>query len=443
MEKLISSCFRSFDTHYSSHCLHGFLYSLTLYLFIRNANGLDPLIQLPHSTSGLYRNDSSISTTILNIDDFGAKGNGHTDDTRVFRDVWKKACTSSSPQRIVVSAGKTYLVGPIDFAGPCNSKVTLRVLGTIVAPRDPDVWDGKDRHKWLYFHSVKDLIVEGGGIINGRGQKWWARSCKTNETNPCRHAPTALTFHRCNSLNVRNIMLIDSQQMHVAFTTSKSIAVSHLRILAPARSPNTDGIHISASSHVIIKSSTISTGDDCISIVSNSSRIRIRNIFCGPGHGISIGSLGKSGSWAEVHDVQVIGAILSNTGNGVRIKTWQGGRGFAKMISFQHIWMQNVSNPIIIDQYYCDSPRPCQNHSLAVDVDAISFIGIKGTSATEEAMSFACSDKLPCTNIYLEDVQLFSHRGGVSTRSFCWEAYAILIDVNHDHSVCSPTSDIQ
>lgn len=30
----------------------------------------------------------------------------------------------------------------------------------------------------------------------------------------------------------------------------------------------------------------LTLGDDCISIVSNSSRIRIRNIICGPGHGI-------------------------------------------------------------------------------------------------------------------------------------------------------------
>ena len=37
----------------------------------------------------------------------------------------------------------------------------------------------------------------------------------------------------------------------------------------------------------------------------------------------SIGSLGKSDTWAAVHDVKVNGAILSNTNNGVRIKTWQ------------------------------------------------------------------------------------------------------------------------
>lgn len=38
--------------------------------------------------------------------------------------------------------------------------------------------------------------------------------------------------------------------------------------------------------------STVSlSGDDCISIVSNSSRVTIRNIICGPGHGIRYSSL--------------------------------------------------------------------------------------------------------------------------------------------------------
>lgn len=51
---------------------------------------------------------------------------------KAFRNVWKRACTSSSPKRIVLSAGKTYLVGPIDFGGPCISKVTLRVSARFI-----------------------------------------------------------------------------------------------------------------------------------------------------------------------------------------------------------------------------------------------------------------------------------------------------------------------
>lgn len=37
----------------------------------------------------------------------------------------------------------------------------------------------------------------------------------------------------------------------------------------------------------------------------------------------SIGSLGKSNAWEKIHNVNVNGAYLFNTANGVRIKTWQ------------------------------------------------------------------------------------------------------------------------
>ncbi|KAM7471699.1 hypothetical protein LguiA_009882 [Lonicera macranthoides] len=361
------------------------------------------------------------SKRFLSVNDYGAKGDGLTDDTKAFKVVWRIACSSPSRLKIVVPAKNSYLIKPIDFVGPCQPNVTLKISGTIIAPEDPHVWDGLDPHKWLFFHNVTHLTVEGGGVVNGMGREWWARSCKINVTNPCRHAPTAMTFHRCKNLKVRKLMMVNSQQMHMVFSHCVGVVASYLRVIAPALSPNTDGFHISASTHVEIKDSIIGTGDDCISIVSNSTRIRVKNITCGPGHGISIGSLGKWNSWDHVHDVRVNGAILSNTENGVRIKTWQGGGGFASKITFQNVWMENVSNPIIIDQYYCDSLFPCPNQTSAVAIKKISFIGIKGTSATEEAIRFACSDNSPCKGLYLEDIQLVSYSGGITT-SFCWEA---------------------
>ncbi|GKV28168.1 hypothetical protein SLEP1_g37252 [Rubroshorea leprosula] len=261
----------------------------------------------------------------------------------------------------MIPGGYTYLVHPVDLSGPCKSRVTLTISGTIVAPKDPEAWNGLNPRKWLYFHGVNHLTVEGGGTINGMGQEWWARSCKINPKNPCKHAPTALTFHRCKVLKIYNLMIINSQQMHIAFTKCLRVITTNLKVIAPATSPNTDGIHISASRGVEVKNSLVRTGDDCISIVNNSSRIRITSISCGPGHGISIGSLGKSKSWAQVHNVMIDGALLSNTENGVRIKTWQGGGGYAANIKFQNVLMENVSNPIIIDQYYCDAWFPCAN----------------------------------------------------------------------------------
>ncbi|OMP00109.1 Glycoside hydrolase, family 28 [Corchorus olitorius] len=392
--------------------------------FAVHAQGFESLLQLPRSGSP---RTNTRAKRVLSVGDFGAKGDGHHDDTKAFEHAWKIACSFPVRTRILIPAGHTYLVRPVELGGPCKSRVTLMISGTIVAPKDPDVWDGLNPRKWLYFHQVNHLRVDGGGTVNGMGQEWWARSCKRNKT-------MALTFHKCKNLKVHNLIVVNSQQMHIAFTNCLRVTVSNLSVIAPATSPNTDGIHISASRGVEVKNSIVGTGDDCVSIVSNSSRIQIRNFFCGPGHGISIGSLGKSKSWAQVHNVFVDGAFISNTENGVRIKTWQGGSGYAANMKFQNVLMENVSYPIIIDQYYCDSDLPCANQmievkgncmedkTLNVKVDNISFVHIKGTSATEEAIRFACSDSFPCEGLYLEDIRLESYTGGI-TKSFCWEAY--------------------
>ncbi|KAJ4718362.1 Pectin lyase-like superfamily protein [Melia azedarach] len=381
--------------------------------------GFDSQLELPHSGSNRTR---PTSKRIIFVGDFGAKGDGVNDDTQAFEKAWKKACSFSARTRIVIPSGYIYLIHPIEFGGHCTSRITLEISGTIVAPKDPDAWKGLTHRKWLYFHGVNHLTVAGGGVINGMGQKWWARSCKINPKNPCRHAPTAITFHKCKNLKVKGLMVINSQQMHISFSSCLRVVASNLDVIAPANSPNTDGIHISESRGVEVKNSIVRTGDDCISIVSNSSVIRVRNIACGPGHGISIGSLGKSNSSARIHDIKVYGAYISDTENGVRIKTWQGGSGFASNMRFKYILMKNVSNPIIIDQYYCDSPVPCANQTSAVKVEKISFKHIKGTSATEEAIKFACSDSTPCEDLHLEDIQLALHSGGIA-KSFCWKAY--------------------
>ncbi|KAL5698063.1 galacturonan 1,4-alpha-galacturonidase [Ranunculus cassubicifolius] len=402
-----------------------------------NVQCFDPIIQLPHHQ---HFKIWSKSRKIINVNDFGAIGNGLNNDTQAFRDAWAVACSYPSRSRIEIPYGNTYLVGPIDFAGPCRSKVTLRVSGTIIAPNDPDVWHGLNPRKWLYFHGVKHLTIDGGGVINGRGQEWWRRSCKTNITNPCSHAPTVLTFHKCKDLKMTNLKTLDSQQMHMAFTSCIRVKASKLKVIAPSQSPNTDGIHISASSKVDVTNCIIETGDDCVSIVSNSSRIRIRNTSCRAGHGISIGSLGKSNSWSQVTDVLVDGALLSNTENGMRIKTWQGGSGFAERITFRNILMENVSNPIIIDQYYCDSFTPCDNQTSAVKVSNISFVDIQGTSATEEAIRIACSDTSPCEDIYLENIHLQSYTGEITT-AFCWNAAGSSLGEVHPPS-CLACSDL-
>ncbi|KAF0907087.1 hypothetical protein E2562_014688 [Oryza meyeriana var. granulata] len=198
--------------------------------------------------------------------------------------------------------------------------------------------------------------------------------------------------------------------------------MSRLSITAPETSPNTDGIHITRSRDVQLTDCTIKTGDDCMSIEDGTESLHVRNMVCGPGHGISIGSLGDHNSEAHVSNVTVDNVRLYGTTNGARIKTWQGGKGHAKNIVFQNMVMDNVWNPIIIDQNYCDSSRPCKQQKSAVEVSDVLFKNIWGTSASEEAIMLHCSSSVPCHGITLENVKLTVKGSNSDAKSTCQNA---------------------
>ncbi|KAL9173491.1 hypothetical protein ABFS82_03G118300 [Erythranthe guttata] len=364
----------------------------------------------------LYSESEHGNKVTVNVDEFGAVGDGVSDDTQAFVNAWKQVCTSKNSV-FLVPEGRVYLVNATRFKGPCAEKLVIQIDGTIVAPDDPKKWDTKNPRIWLDFYNLTKVYFQGDGIIDGSGSNWWAASCKKNKANPCKGAPTALTIDASSAVRVKGITIRNSQQMHFVISRCESVRVSGVEVSSPGDSPNTDGIHITGSTNVVLENCNIGTGDDCISIVNGSSNIKMKNINCGPGHGISIGSLGKNNSTGIVEKVVVDKAFLHDTTNGLRIKTWQGGSGYVRSIRYQNVRMDNVSNPIIIDQFYCDSPTTCQNQTSAVEISQIVYRDISGTSRTKEAMKFACSDSVPCTKILLNNINLQRKNGTVET--FC------------------------
>ncbi|XP_062173708.1 polygalacturonase-like [Alnus glutinosa] len=356
------------------------------------------------------------SPKLVNVDDFRAKGDHGADDTESFSKAWREACDSKDSV-LVVPRNMTYHLKPIAFSGPCKSNFTLKVYGTIQASRRRSDYPKHTQH-WLLFENIQNFTVEGGGTIDGNGRKWWKNSCKVNKTLPCTNAPTAVTFLNCNNLRVANLRIKNAQQMHLTFQKCVNVNASNLVITAPWYSPNTDGIHVTETQNIKIQNSVIRTGDDCIAIVAGSKNVEATDIACGPGHGISIGSLGAGNSTDFVSDVIVNRAILSKTTNGVRIKTWQGGSGHAKNITFQNIEMHNVKNPIIINQYYCDRKGSCLDQASAVKVSNVVYKNITGISASEEAINFKCSKSVPCQGILLEDVNLV-YQEDASVKASC------------------------
>ncbi|KAG5056414.1 hypothetical protein GLYMA_05G005800v4 [Glycine max] len=380
-----------------------------------------------------WRKLKAAYATTFNVLDYGAKGDGHADDTKAFQNAWVAACKVEG-STMVVPSGSVFLVKPISFSGPnCEPNIVFQLDGKIIAPTGSAAW-GSGTLQWLEFSKLNKITIRGKGVIDGQGSVWWNNDSPTyNPTEVMLESngrlpstkPTALRFYGSDGVTVTGITIQNSQQTHLKFDSCTNVQVSGISVSSPGDSPNTDGIHLQNSQNVVIYSSTLACGDDCISIQTGCSDIYVHNVNCGPGHGISIGSLGRENTKACVRNVTVRDVTIQNTLTGVRIKTWQGGSGSVQNIMFSNVQVSGVQIPILIDQYYCDGGK-CRNESSAVAVSAIHYVNIKGTY-TKQPIYFACSDNLPCTGITLDTIRLESAQETKNSNvPFCWEAYGEL-----------------
>ncbi|XP_077215596.1 putative polygalacturonase At3g15720 [Tasmannia lanceolata] len=380
------------------------------------------------------------SFNVFDVVDYGAVGDGVADDTDVrflfdgieplaqwrglwpstlsseaFLQAWNTTCkTAGSSSKLTIPQGKFFNLNSVSLEGPCSApNINIQILGGIV--RSNGKSSASDH--WIKIDHVDGLTIEGPGQIDGQGSEWW--TCKNCD------APDALGISNSNNVNLQGFKIINSPKKHIGIDGCNAVHISQLTITAPGDSPNTDGIHLQDAQHVVIDNSTIATGDDCISIGRGSCDVNISQITCGPGHGISIGSLGNEETPDIVQQIHVSHCSFINTKNGARVKTWQGGKGYAKGITFENLNMNSVDHPIVIDQYYCNGGDDCQKKTGAVEVSDVSFISVNGTTTRDDPISLKCSESVPCTGILLQDVLLKPTRSGSQLSSTCINVHGI------------------
>ncbi|CAA7025428.1 unnamed protein product [Microthlaspi erraticum] len=189
---------------------------------------------------------------------------------------------------------------------------------------------------------------------------------------------------------------------HIAMSGCTNATLSNLHIIAPEKSPNTDGIDIANSHNIHIDESSIQTGDDCVAINGGSSDINITRVGCGPGHGISVGSLGKGGELDTVQDVNVRHCTFNGTLTGARIKTWS---------------------------------------ATAVKVSDVTFRDFRGTSADTTAIKVDCDSGIGCDNIIMEHINITSSSPTTPLTAICRFAHVISRFVSIDIRCVSRDED--
>ncbi|XP_023549399.1 exopolygalacturonase clone GBGE184-like [Cucurbita pepo subsp. pepo] len=333
-------------------------------------------------------------TKVFDITTYGAKPDGKKINTQAFMKAWVEACHSGGPAKVVFPPGK-FLTGPLVYAGPCDAPMTVEIQGTVLATTDITEYSSP---VWILFESITGLNLIGNGTFDGQGQETWMyNDCRDNPS--CIMPPASLKFNKVTNGLMEGISSLNSKGFHVFLVLSHHLRVNNLNIIAPDHSPNTDGIHISS-----ITSSIIGTGDDCVSIGHGSGNVTVSNIKCGPGHGISVGSLGKYKDEKDVSGIFVSNCTLKNTTFGVRIKTWADSPpSQATGIHFQDIVLDSVKNPIIIDQFYGSKKN---KKPSKVKISDVSYKNIQGTTISVVPVSLQCSSAVPCDGITLEDIDL-------------------------------------
>jgi len=231
-----------------------------------------------------------------------------------------------------------------------------------------------------------------------------------------------LTIFNSTNVLVENIHEIGSPFWNNFVIGSSFVEYRNINISSVSFSSNpaanSDGWDIYRSDHVTIRDSTINNDDDCVSFKPNSTNILVSNLNCNGSHGISVGSLGQfAGETDIVQNVWVEDITMANAQNGARIKVFGGnpsptsisggGTGFVKNVTFTNFHVENVDNPVLINQCYETAASVCAQFPSTLTISDVHYDHVFGTAskaAKGVVVSLVCSDI--CQDITATNTQL-------------------------------------
>ena len=327
----------------------------------------------------LFRTDKEKCS--LNVKDFGAKGDGKTEDTAMLQ-----AAILSCPDggRVLVPAGK-YVTGPLFL----KSRMTLEIADgatlMLLTERErfpvlPGYVPADNQYGEILLGlfegcatdgftgalngiDVTDTAVIGEGVIDGRAQEgdWWINPKEIRTAS----RGNLLYTQRCKGMLIQGLTFMNSPSWNLHPAYSEDLDFIDVRVKAPWDSPNTDGFDPESCRNVRLLGTEISVGDDCIAIKSG--KIDLGRKYKRPcenleigwcalldGHGgVTVGSEMAGG----VKHVQAHHCYLKGNDRALRIKTRRdrGKDGVVDDIVFRDMRMEDVKMPLVVNSFYfCD-----------------------------------------------------------------------------------------
>ena len=302
--------------------------------------------------------------------EYGARGDGQTLDTAAIQ---RAINDCSQPGGIVVLSSGTFLSG----TSVLRDHVTLRILPGAILQGSPRIEDyvahppedvpaifvdgstqnkGNGPYHLIHAENVRDVAVDGGGIIDGNGQAFWnSDPDKGWLSRRARPSPLIETV-QTNGVRIENITIRNAAGWTIHPLESAHIQVRAVTIRNDGRGPNTDAINVDSSSNVVIRDVDVEAGDDCVVLKTTARRGRptppVRNVIISgvicssDDQGIKIGTE----SQGDFHDIVMRDVLVYHAPAIYRPPT--------AALSFSMVDGANFENLIVSDVIIRDAATP-------------------------------------------------------------------------------------
>ncbi|TFK66193.1 pectin lyase-like protein [Pluteus cervinus] len=313
----------------------------------------------------------------------------------------------TSDSTILFEKGVTYnILTPITF--PVLNNVEVAIEGNLTYPEDIPtiqaiVGASTFSGSWIAFTGGTNVTLRGSldpqwGWIDGHGQAWWDAMQQVNR-------PHGIAFSKISGGVIRDMKIWKPVAWNFATSGSSNLHAYNNKILAISDTSsfpfNTDGkppCFSAGGTNMLFENNHIVNGDDCLTVGNGALNIHWRNTYCEGGHGLSIGSLGKGGQVANVQNVLIESTVMNTTLYAARFKSWTGGNGLARNITWKNIVFDNVPFPIYITQNYWDQgvgPQPNSTSPNNTHIQDFLFEGFTGTIRDTPYVEGSCISD-PC-----------------------------------------------
>jgi len=293
----------------------------------------------------------------VNIEKYGAIANGLTLNTKAIQNAIDE-CNRTGGGKVIFPAGK-YLSGTIAL----KNNVTLLLQKDAILLGSTNVKDYQNLDPfteglgigvgWALIAAidVKNIGIEGEGIIDGQGAKVKAEQILTDnrpESQRWGRRPFLLRVVRCDGVTINGITLHYSAAWTSHYFQTRHLTIKNIKIVSVGVAHN-DGIDIDGCQDVSITKSDIESGDDGLCFKTTSSKMPCSNIVVS---GLRIKSnqgaikMGTE-SMAAFENIKISDCYIYNTTNG-GIKLLSVDGAHLHNIEISDITMVEVKTPILI-----------------------------------------------------------------------------------------------